>query len=707
MSEQLRVAFIWHQHQPFYKEGNSYLLPWARLHATKDYYDMAAALAPFKELRQTTNVVPSLIIQLLDYVDNGATDVVLDLSRRDAGDLTDDEKTTILRYFFLCNAPRMILPYDRYRELYERAGSGRRDDDDALASARESFAENDWRDLQVWYNLTWIGEYSRMLEPFATLLAKGRDYTESEKHELLAASMSIVASVVPTYRAMMESGQLELSVTPFYHPILPLLCDSDAAKEALPSIALPRARISWPDDARTQIERAIALFTEQCGCAPSGMWPSEGSVSNAAAELIASCGLTWAATDEEILRRTRGEHATSLDKYFPWTLRTASGPLWMLFRDHTLSDAIGFVYSSWKPSDAAADFYQRLIEVRNRIIQERGASALEEALVPIILDGENCWEYYEANGRPFLESLYSLLSESNEVRAVTVSDELSRHVPHHDRTLGGIFAGSWIGANFRIWIGHAEDNAAWDALASARDAVIAARDRLDDATFAEAMEEVYISEGSDWYWWYGDDNVAANQDDFDRLFRFHLRRIYELIGEPTPAELDVPISVAVRSPAVTAPTRAISPHIDGRRSGPDWDGAGDFVVERIGGAMHRADVFERRVFFGSDGANFYVRYDTTMPLAERESVRMRVSASRELVLSFTSKSVAIESSADAQGVVSITGVTAAIADTLEAAIPLACLGGDVGTVGLVFEIVDDGHIIERFPLQGAIDCRLR
>jgi alpha-amylase/alpha-mannosidase (GH57 family) len=706
-SEPLRVAFLWHQHQPYYKEGNSYLLPWARLHATKDYYDMAAALEPFTGLRQTINVVPSLLIQLIDYVEHGATDVVLDLSRLPAARLSAEEKLTMLRYFFLCNAERMVLPYARYRELFERAGNGNRDDVAMLERARDSFSEQDWRDLQVWYNLTWIGEYSRAEEPFRSLLEKGRDFTEEEKHALLEASMAIVARVIPTYRAMMESGRLELSVTPFYHPILPILCDSHVATEAMPGIALPGERVMWPEDARVQIERAVELFEELFGRRPSGMWPSEGSVSDPALDIVKGCGLTWAATDEEILRRSLGDRAQPLAKYFPWSLRTPSGPLWMLFRDHVLSDAIGFVYSSWKPGDAAADFYHRLVDIRNRIIQELGADALREAIVPVILDGENCWEYYQENGRPFLEALYKLLGESNEIAATTIGDELARHEPSKERSLGRIFAGSWIGANFKIWIGHEEDNAAWDALAMARTALMEVRGRLGESVFAEAMEEIYIAEGSDWYWWFGDENTTANQDDFDRLFRYHLRRVYELIGRPAPAMLDAPIRAALFTPAVAVPERSITPVIDGRRSDHEWSGAGSFIVERVGGTMHRADVFERRVFFGSDDRNLYLRYDTTMPLGTTEAVRLSVKTSREIVVQFRSSSVAIEAHASGEGLVAIAGISAAIGESLEAAIPLSFLGdGALESFGLVCEISEDGHVTDRFPLQGAVECRL-
>jgi alpha-amylase/alpha-mannosidase (GH57 family) len=707
-SQPLRVAILWHQHQPYYKHGNSYLLPWARLHATKDYYDIAAALERFPKVRQTINVVPSLLVQLIDYVENGASDMVLDLSRRGASELKPDEKITILRYFFLCNTERMILPYPRYADLYAR-GCRSRDDVPALEAASATFTTHDWLDLQVWYNLTWIGEYSRDEEPFKSLLAKGQGFTEDEKRALLDASLAIVAKVIPTYRRLMESGQVELSVTPFYHPILPILCDSYTALEAMPNAELPTHHINYPDDASVHIGRAIELFRERFGAEPHGMWPSEGSVSDQALALVRGAGLRWAATDEGVLRKTLGEGWSPLAKYFPYTLKSRSGPLWMVFRDHELSDAIGFVYSNWEPESAALDFYNRLIEIRSRIIQEGGGGRLAEAIVPVILDGENCWEYYIHNGRPFLEALYRLISESNELAATTIWEALADAPTRSERTIGRIYAGSWIGSNFKIWIGHEEDNRAWDALATAREKLMASRDGLDAATFARAMEEIYIAEGSDWFWWFGDENSSANQDDFDDLFRAHLREVYTLIGEEPPASLDEPIRRAGRRTAVHPPSGAITPTIDGLRSSNEWADAGHFVVEQIGGAMHHADAFERRVWFGSDAANFYLRFDTPLPLASGTEIRLTLHGRRSVMLGFTPSSVEMAATIDESGRAVISGLAAAIGETLEAAIPLSHLDGEgvpPESIGIVCEIFENGHQTERFPHQGEVVCPL-
>ncbi len=710
MPRPLTVALLWHQHQPYYRQGGRFLLPWTRLHATKDYLDIITAAERFATIRQTVNVVPSLLVQLVDYVDNGATDPQLELSRRPAAELGVEEQVEILRDFFLCNAERMILPYPRYRELYEQGARGDRDDPVRLRHAAASFSHQDWRDLQTWYNLTWIGPYSREREPFRSLLAKGRDFTEEEKHALLDASIGILREVIPTYRRLMDEGRIELSVTPFYHPILPILCDSFSALEAMPTMSLPTRRVHVPEDATAQIQRAVELYEHHFGRRPRGMWPSEGSVSDAALALIREQNFLWTATDEGVLRRTLGEAWRPTSRYFPYTLVTPHGPLWTLFRDHDLSDTIGFVYSSWRPEDAARDFHERLIEVRNRIIQERGVDALDQAVVPVILDGENCWEFYQDNGRTFLEQLYGLLEESSEIRTSTISGVLSDRTRRAERTLGRIYAGSWIGSNFRIWIGHEEDNRAWDALIDARQTLIDTRENIGEERFAEAMEEIYIAEGSDWFWWFGDEHTSANQDDFDGLFRYHLRRVYQIIGVDVPAELEQPIRTPLHAPRVSAPSGLIHPTIDGLYSSDDeWANAGHFVVASIGGAMHRADAAERRVHFGRDDSMFYFRYDPAEQLGDGALVRFTVGTDRRVVVSFTRESIAIESSTDAHGRVRLVGMSAAVQDVLEAAIPLTHFrdgGGPVAELGVYCEIFEDGHETERFPQQGEVRMSL-
>lgn len=691
----LRLAILWHQHQPYYKSDGEYLLPWTRLHATKDYREMATALEGFPEVRATINVVPSLLLQLQDYGENGAVDRVLRVSRMPAPQLGPDEKAYMLRQFFLCNVERMVLPYPRYAELYrtaqEKGGK-------ISAETIERFSAQDWLDLQTWYALTWIGEYALEREPFARLMKKGKNFSEEEKNELLDASLAIVADVIPTYRRLAGTGQIELSVTPFYHPILPLLCNSYAVLEAMPNADLPSRRINWREDAGTQISRAVEFFRNTFGAEPKGMWPSEGSVSTEAMELIRENGLSWAASDEEILRRTLGADPHPLAHCFPWRLKTPAGPIDMIFRDREMSDAIGFVYAAVDPEEGARDFTAKALHRREQIIAAYGEEGLERAMLPVILDGENCWEYYEKNGRPFLEALYRLLSETEELRTVTVSEGLAEAGASTRRTLGRIAAGSWIGGNFKIWMGHPEDNTAWDLLADARDALLEARGNVPDERIREGYEEILIAEGSDWFWWYGDENTAVNEDDFDRLFRERLRNVYRLIGRDAPEALDRPIHYAEHEPKVFPPSGPLSPAVTGlRSSAAEWEHAGHFRVKTHGGAMHRAEIDEGQLLYGTDGTRLYLRYDQRTLAEPDHGVRIFLNGSNPVEFGCRAGRIYITAGRS----VPLENVSMRLGETLDAALPLSLLDNRTAEgIAIIVELLAGDHTLERIPQSG-------
>jgi len=701
----LRLAVLWHQHQPMYRDGDRMTLPWTRLHALKDYLDITHAIARFPGVRQTVNVVPSLLDQLCDYADGTATDPLLELVERPADQLDRQMQIALLRTGFQCNVSRMIHPYPRFSELYDRIAGVDRDDGAALGTAAATFTVEDWRDLQVWSTLAWIGPYTREEEPYAALLARGSNYTEEEKAAMLAACRATIGRVIPEWRARMETGQIELSVTPYYHPILPLVCDAHAALEAMPNAALPSRLVSWPGDAREQMVRAVARYTELFGRAPRGCWPSEGSISDAAAGVILSSGIGWAASDDAVLRATLGSRAWPLAHCFPWQVRTPQGVLPLLFRDHDLSDAIGFVYSGWEPEAAAHDFYRRAVETRSRIIQTHGVDALQHAVLPVILDGENCWEYYPDNGRPFLEALFTLLENSSEIEACTVSEALAASPLTHDRTLGHIWSGSWINADFRIWIGHEEDNAAWDALADAREALLAARDGLSAEAFENAYRRVLIAEGSDWYWWYGDDNTAADQDAFDALFRSHLRAIYVTIGQTPPDSLDQPIRRPRPQVRTQSPTSPLAPSIDGAGGDTsEWQGAGVLPLAPPGGAMHQASDSARLLRFGANGSHVFLRLEG----AEGTETALQVAAQHTVMLHFGSGSVAVEVRTPERAALQIDGVQVGRGPVIEAAIPRSMLAGsEFDAVEVAVEFKRGGHPVERVPGNGTIRLPLQ
>jgi alpha-amylase/alpha-mannosidase (GH57 family) len=604
-----RVALLWHMHQPYYEDlaTGEHILPWVRLHALKDYYGMVALLREFPDVRMTFNLVPSLLVQLEAFAEGRARDRFLELSLKPAADLDERDVDFIVDNFFHAQRQRMIDVYPRYGELLARRG----------AAAR--FTVDDLRDLQVWHKLAWIDPlYLNGDARIRTLVAKGRGFSEADKSILRDVELELLNKVIPEYRAAAERGQIELSASPFYHPILPLLCDTDIYLRTHPDARRPRQPFRHPEDAADQLERAAACHARLFGKRPMGLWPSEGSVSNAIVPLAARAGFRWMATDEMILGRTLGidflrdasGHVEQPEHlYTSYNVREGDATVACVFRDHALSDLIGFVYSGWEAEAAAGDFVARLVEAGRRYSQRTGG---KEALVPIILDGENAWEHFAGGGRPFLRALYRRLAGHPELRTVTMAEGCAGATLE----LNGIFPGSWIDGNFYIWIGHDDDRKGWSQLADARTAldVATAAKSVDPAALAEAREEILIAEGSDWFWWYGDDHSSAHDLEFDSLFRAHLRNAYRRLQVPVPDELFATNISTAQAPAVqTEPRTLIAPTLDGEETSYfEWLGAGVLEVRETAGAMHQID---RRpaavtlVHFGCGGERLWVRID--------------------------------------------------------------------------------------------------
>ena len=611
----LDVVFVWHMHQPYYKDPlkNEYILPWTYLHGVKDYFDMPAIVEDTPGARAVFNLVPSLIEQLLDYAAGTAVDPFLVLGQADPADLNEEERIFMLENFFSANRSRMIEPSRRYLELLYMAGEGK------PGSARERvrhFDSQDLTDLQVWFFLAWTGEAARRRFPaFRELVDKGEKFTPDDRQLLFATQRELLQSIIPLYKRLHETGRIELSVTPYYHPILPLLCDTRLARTAMPRVTLPETRFRHPEDARSQIARGIDYFRRIFGVTPRGMWPSEGSVSDEAVGIIADCGIRWIATDEEILAKSLdsglGGHKEQL--YRPWRFAAPAGDVGIFFRDHQLSDLIGFTYSQWEPARAAADLCGRLHAIRERV----GGT---DRVVPIILDGENAWEYYPDNAYDFLQALYRGVADSPQLRLTTCSEVLDRS--RFDGRLRSIFPGSWINGDYGIWIGHPEENLAWDILALTRDTAAAAHPAVagalaagtepEDGTAALICRSLYAAQGSDWFWWYGDDHFSPHSDRFDRLFRQHLLNVYRLLGQDPPRQLLEPIKKKSPAGLVREPAAFIDPEISGRTSSYfEWLAAGLYDLTRQGSAMHSSDRMLQSLYFGYNRTWFFLRIDAS------------------------------------------------------------------------------------------------
>ncbi len=580
------LCFLWHMHQPFYKDlwSGEYKLPWTRLHALKDYAGMVEVLGDFPAVHQTFNLVPSMVAQIDEYALGAASDPFLDCALAPAEHLSEAQINFVLKYFFQVSPP-LLNRHARYRELQEQQ------------LRKDRFSAQDLRDLQVLNQLVWFDEDLLARDPILLeLVRKGRDFSLADQAAMAHVQRSALAQVLPVYRDFAARGQIEVSTTPFYHPILPLLCDSDEAAWSHPGVPLP-TRFQYPQDARVQLDRARAYMAEKLGVAPVGLWPSEGSVSDHALALACEAGFTWAASDNGVLGRTLNRDPGVDVTYKPYVWRQDGRQIRMIFRDHYLSDLIGFEYSRMSPHDAAGHFLARI----------RENSGGRPSLVPIILDGENAWEWYPQNGRPFLRELYRCIAEDPELEALTVSEALAKF---EGETLHGIFPGSWIGANFDIWIGAEEDNQSWEFLLAARRAYDE-NPNVPEPARKLAYEELLIAEGSDWNWWYGPEHGSDNRVEFDQLYRDHLSNVYRALGLVPPEALSHPILRSEQSGEIhETPQNPIHVTLDGEvTSYFEWLGAGRFRPDPRSGAMHGGTLPAREMFYGCDGEHVAIRLD--------------------------------------------------------------------------------------------------
>jgi alpha-amylase/alpha-mannosidase (GH57 family) len=703
----LCVAFLWHMHQPDYRKtqtGEIYL-PWTRFHAVKDYYDMAALVERAGDVHVTINLVPSLIDQIDAYSSGTASEAQALLTLRDAATLETREKAFLLRTFFQLSLTHMLLPYPRYKELYDRRGVA--DDNGEFSAGLSSYTIQDYRDLQLWYNLAWCGPELRKDPEIAGLLEKGRGFTEEDKKRLLEIQYSFIGRILPLYRRLEVSRSIEFSVSPYYHPILPLLCDLRTAKESLPSIDLPSDSYPYPQDAREHIHRALESYARNFGCSAQGMWPSEGALSDASLELAREAGLGWLASDESVLWNSlcrEGIVSESLApalRYSVYRWGTGdSGPC-LFFRDHGLSDLFGFSYCHWDPAAAVSDFLGRL-----RAIHESLPDDGRYYVVPIILDGENAWEHYPENGAGFLRRLYQQLGESPDLRTVTFTEFLD--LESHREPLPSVVAGSWIYGNLATWVGHPEKNRAWELMAAARRTLSSFQFRESNVQPLEAaFREMMIAEGSDWFWWFGDDHQTENAAEFDLLFRSRLKNVYRLLGQTPPSNLEEPIKKALPLTRHKNPVHTMTPQLDGLVTDYyEWISAG-YAVPGGGESMHRTDRLMEKIYFGYDQNSFYLRMDLVPGAISTFSLRGAIQ------VRFTSPemiNVALDR-AETEGwrckpIVwpAIVQSPAFAADRiLELGIPFQALGIQrPADVTFFILIMEENHELESFPSSGSL-----
>jgi alpha-amylase/alpha-mannosidase (GH57 family) len=589
----LAVAVVWHMHQPWYRDdlAGHFVLPWVRRRASKDYRHMLRILERHPEIRVTMNMVPSLLAQLELYANGETADADRDLCLRAAEELTPAERDFLVAAAKHNDYGRRVALLAPYAALLNRLPDG---DTSAVSSA-------DIRDLQLWTLLAWIDPDDIREDPDLEVLAqRGRDFGEADKSLVDDRQLALLRTVLPAYRAAVESGRVEPMTSPYHHPILPLLIDARSARVASPEIRLPDPPFLAPEDAEEHVRTALAEFTRMTGAEAAGMWPAEGAVSPQAASMMHRCGVRFAVSDEGVLARTlgRGDVRDGGELYRAHT--EASG-LSMVFRDAELSNLVGFTYHSMPADAAATDLLSRL-----EAIADAQPKAGPQRLATIALDGENFKDFYTENARPFLDAFYAGLAASPRLQSSHIGAFLDS-CPEPIAELPPLWTGSWIDADLRTWIGEPAHTRAWALLADARDAV---RRAGGAAAWPRAHHELLVAEASDWFWWFGERHDSGGDAAWDELFRAHLRNAYSLAGLGGPAQLDEPVIEGLAIGNDCAPLRRIDPP----SAGPsEWGSAGIAEVGAILGAMRPPASSVSRIYYGAGGGRLHLRFGDGMP----------------------------------------------------------------------------------------------
>jgi alpha-amylase/alpha-mannosidase (GH57 family) len=554
MAKPIDLVFLWHMHQPDYRDHatGDFLLPWVYLHAIKDYTDMAYHLEQHPQVKAVVNFVPVLLDQLEDYAQQFSNGQIRDpllrlLVCENLNDLGKAERDLVLASCFRTNHKKMIEPYPTYSRLFSLYKTLESGGSEGLAYLSGQYLA----DLLVWYHLVWCGESVRRTHDFVIqLMSKDGGFDLADRKRLFHLIGQLITGIIPRYRKLAESGQIEISTTPHYHPLAPLLIDLHSARESAPECSLPQARGYSGGRGRVLAHLASARESHQArfGAAPQGVWPAEGAISSALLEALAEQKCRWAASGQNVLANSlraanlpMSDHVQYL--YRPYHLQGAASSMPCFFRDDHLSDLIGFEYSRWFGKDAALHFIAQVEAIGQQ------APEGETPLVSVILDGENAWEYYPYNGHHFLEDLYTILEEHPQIRTTTYSGYLDQRDADgtgfaKEGVLPRLVAGSWVYGTFSTWIGSPDKNHAWDLLCVAKQNydMAMAGGRLNAEERLAAEKQLASCESSDWFWWFGDYNPAHAVESFDRLFRHNLMQLYRLLKLPIPANLAHPIS---------------------------------------------------------------------------------------------------------------------------------------------------------------------
>ena len=599
----LSLAIYWHMHQPVYELEGTYLMPWVRLHAVKDYLDMVLILEKFPNLKLNFNIVPALLDSIIDYAQNGYHDIHSELTASDTESLNDEEKAFILNNFFSSKYETMIYRSENYKNLFQKRFA-------KDAAVIEDFTDDEYSDLMALFNLVWIDpvhfdRYPRLKD----LWNKQHNYTKEDRLEILNIQKQIIKEIIPTYKKYIQKGRIELTTSPYYHAILPILVDIKASvKNVITTEGLPQS-LGMLEDARLQIKSALDRIEEIFGVRPKGIWPPELCLGPKTLNLLAKEGIKWTISDEGVLSNSinfdfiRDFKGNLNDPYHllkVYTYQTKETDIDIIFRDRSIPNLINFEYAGINSDMASGDLYDKIKIIQNKLL----VSPDETHLLTIALDCENCWENYQNDGRDFLEKFYSLIENDESLETVLISNYIESD--KHKKTLKKIHSGSWIDKTFQYWIGEPEKNKAWALLKKTKDNFEEfAKDNKNNPDLLTAKRELLIAEGSDWFWWYGEPNNSGQDFVFDYMFRERLKNVYLSLGLTVPEYLEKSIITTIELP-FKHPKRAITPKMDGlASSNDDWHDAG--TITMLDGPVFRENKNVDKILFGCDEENIYFR----------------------------------------------------------------------------------------------------
>ena len=595
-------------HQPVYQTqpDGIRLMPWARLHAVKDYQNMVQILEKHPNIKLNFNISPTLIDTLEDYSQKNCYDLYSKLAITPVKDLTDNDKLFILNTFFDVNYTRMISKYKEFADLYNKRYSKSEID-------INDFSDREYADILFWFNYVWFEEHWKTEFPdLRKLEKKGKNFSLKDRCLIIEIQRQIISKVLPTWKKYLKEKRIGISVSPYYHPILPILINANDIKSTSSKYSMPDCKINMADDAKIQLERAITRFEEIFDEKPSGCWPSELCISKRTVEMLADSGFKWTISEDstlsdslkkEFVRDYKGglEEPYDLASVYSYTTKNKN-EIKLLFRDSILANLISFEYPQHDSINSANDLYERI-----KIIQDKLRNSPDKThLITIAMDGENSWENYEENGSIFLNQVYKLIEEDNSLETVIVSDYIEKN-NLISKCLDKISVGSSTNNNFQFWIAEPTKNLAWTYIQNAKDLIASHIKDKDENIIKFVQKEIYVTQGSDWFWWYGEPNNSGQDHVFDFMFREHLKNIYLALGEEIPEYLQMPLISVVGKPS-RVPKRTITPCVNGiEMFNDEWQYAGCIDIP-AGPILQEYKLFNR-ICFGCDEDNLYLRFD--------------------------------------------------------------------------------------------------